>query len=254
MPNLRYALIEWPPICLAAIAWVVCVAWRGNRVTRLAGVLILLQGALVASKLRLDFRFMGGLEYVAVLMAFLSLERPTVPRLASAFVVKASVADWLVRQRYWVVVLAAVPWLGGQIYYARPFAEVVSGITTRQQFLERYAPLTGDFDALDRILPRDAVLYINSPDVRVPSFYAPRPMVLTPLDLHGRKPVYRLALAPAPDVEEIDATSRLHCGESVYANDHAVLVAFRTPGAASVTGPVSVQSCRVEDSGEVPGR
>jgi hypothetical protein len=255
MPNLRYALIEWPPICFAAIAWVVWMAWRGNRVSELAGILIFLQGALVVWKFRSDFRFMGGLEYVAVLAAVLSLElSATGSRPDDGHAATPSVADWLVTQRYWVVMLAAVPWLGGQIYYARPFAEVVIGITTRQQFLERYAPLTGDFDALDRILPRDAVLYIYSPDVRVPSFYVPRPMVLTPLDLHGRKPVYRLALAPAPGVESIDAASRLRCGENVYANDRAVLVAFRTPGAASVTGPVSVQSCQVEDSREPPGR
>jgi hypothetical protein len=119
----------------------------------------------------------------------------------------------------------------------------------RTQFLESYVALAGDFAALDRMLPQDAVLYIPDSGRRLPNFYAPRPVVITPLDLHGRGPVYRLTLEPSADAEPIDATSSLHCRQVVYSNDGAIVETYRRPGTPPTSGTVRVQKCAVELGG-----
>ena len=258
LPMLRYAVVELSPVFFAAVPWLVWTAWRGSGTSRIAGGLLAFQGALVAWKLHFDFRFLGGLEYVAVLAAALTMTLPASDSRSSDSQSARShhwpqLGEQLERSRHWILLLFAVPWLCAQAYYARPFAEVVSGLMPRAQFLERYVAMHRDFEALDRILPRDAVLYVGNND-RLPNFYVPRPVVLTPLDLRGREPVYRLTLQPIPGleeayVEEIDATSILRCGPIVYSNERAIVVTFRTPGAVPIIGNVYVQSCRVEAKG-----
>ena len=136
---------------------------------------------------------MGGLEYVAVLAAAVTLaQRAPGPGTLNYRRAWVQWGNRLNKSRNWILVFAAIPWLAAQIYYVRPFAEVVCGWLPRTQFLERYVALAGDFAALDRMLPQDAVLYIPDSGRRLPNFYAPRPVVITPLDLHGRGPVYRL--------------------------------------------------------------
>ena len=249
-PLLQDALIQFSPVFFVSLAWVLWTAWRGCGTSRLAAALLLFQAGLVAWKLHFDFRFMGGLEYVAVLAAAVTLAQrapgPVTLNYRRAWV------QWrnrLNKSRNWILVFAAIPWLAAQIYYVRPFAEVVCGWLPRTQFLERYVALAGDFAALDRMLPQDAVLYIPDSGRRLPNFYAPRPVVITPLDLHGRGPVYRLTLEPSADAEPIDATSSLHCGQVVYSNDRAIVETYRRPGTPPTSGTVRVQQCAVELGG-----
>jgi hypothetical protein len=133
-----------------------------------------------------------------------------------------------------------------QIYYARPFLEVALGIMTRNQFRERYVALTKDYEVLDRILPRDAILYVANG--RVSLFDAPRPVVLTPLDLRHRAPIYRLTLKDLPRKEILDATSELSCDLIVYSDTNAVVEAYRLPGMLPKIGAVTVQSCKIQET------
>ena len=249
-PLLQDALIQFSPVFFVSLAWVLWTALRGYRTSRLAAALLLFQAGLIVWKLHFDFRFMGGLEYVAVLAAAVTLaERPgpALNRYGDAW------ANWgrkrLETPSYWILLFGAVPWLAAQTYYVRPFAEVVSGSMSQAQFLHRYVALTSDFAALNRILPKNAVLYIPAQEQRLPNFYAPRPVLMTPLDLRRRGPVFRLTIEPAPDAEPIDHTSSLQCGEVVYANDYATTQTYRRPGAAPTTGVVKVQKCTVQVGG-----
>jgi hypothetical protein len=132
-----------------------------------------------------------------------------------------------------------LPWLAVQAYYARPFIEVASGIVSRDSFLDEYAAFTEDFRALNRILPADAVLYVvNS---RLPSYYAPRPVILTLRDLRGRRPLFRFAVGRDFPLDE----SSLSCTETVYENPNAASTVYRTPGRAAVREPVKVERCDV---------
>jgi hypothetical protein len=238
----RYAVAGFSPVFFVSIGWILWTAFRGNKTGRLVAGLLLFQGALVAWKFHFDFRFLGGMEYVAVLAAVLTVANSNAG--ANFGIGWPAIGAHLENSRRWILLFAAIPWLGYQIYYARPFAGVVAGITTRSEFLERYVALTRDFEMLDRMLPRDAVLYIA--DGRLPNFYAPRPVVLTPLDLRGRAAVYRITIFPEQDVEEIDATTSLNCGDTIYQNDRAVIETYRTPGEPPQIGSIKVQSCRIQ--------
>ena len=247
----RYAVVEFSPVFFISIVWVLWTAWRGCKTSRLVAGLLFLQGGVVAWKFHFDFRFLGGMEFIAVLAAALTLATPantarlddSSPGISDA---RTKIGTRLENSRRWVLLFAAVPWLIFQMYYALPFARVVSGLTPRSEFLERYVALTHDFEILDHILPRDAVLYLSGG--RWPNFYAPRPVVATPLDTRGRATIFRLASSSEQDVEEINAVTRLKCGDAVYRNDQAVVETYRTPGKAPLVAQIKVQSCQLESS------
>jgi hypothetical protein len=244
----RNAVIEFSPVFFVSILWVLWTAFRGRKTSQLIACLFILQGGLVAWKFHFDFRFLGGLEYVLVLAAFLTLTNPEgVSRSSDEW---AQLGKRLARSRKWILLFAGVPWLGSQIYYARPFAGVVSGLVPRNQFMERSVELTRDFEMLDRVLPKDAVLYLVGG--RWPNFYAPRPVVLTPLDLRGRTSIFRLAGPDELDDEQINAKTLLKCGQTVYSNDQAVIVTSLIPGRVPFIGPIKVQSCQLQSAGAGP--
>jgi hypothetical protein len=244
VPMARYAVLGFSPAFFISILWILWTALHGCKSSRLVAGLLLLQGGLVVWKFHFDFRFFGGMEYIAVIAAVLTL---TVPNASSNFAAAwTRLGTKIMNLRRWILLAVAIPWLGLQLYYVRPFAEVVSGLTPRSEFLERYVALAHDFELLDQMLPHDAVLYF--PDVRRPNFYAPRPVVLTALDLRGRAPVFRLAATSGPVLEKIDAVSSLRCSEPIYQNFQAVVETYRTPGQAPLIGPIVVQSCQVQSS------
>jgi hypothetical protein len=240
----RYAVSGFSPVFFISILWILWTAFRGCKTSRLVAALFLFQGGIVAWKFHFDFRFFGGLEFVGALAAVLTLaSSESGSTFADAW---TRLGSRFANSRRWILLFAGVPWLMFQMYYARPFAEVVSGLIPRRQFLERYVALDHDFEMLNGILPRDSVLYMSGG--RWPNFYAPRPVVLTPLDLHGRTTVFRLAPTSEPDVEQIDATVSLMCGDTVYQNDQAVTETYRTPGEAPTIGAIKVQRCQLQTS------
>jgi hypothetical protein len=127
------------------------------------------------------------------------------------------------------------PWLAAQLYYAAPFARVFAGWTSKRDFIDRYVALAADFRALDKLLPPQAVLLT---DARLPAFYAPRPVVFTWRDLHGRAPVYYLRVG-----EPARPEGPLDCATEVYRNPDAMVAAYRNPLAQPVRGLVSVYAC-----------
>jgi hypothetical protein len=247
-PMARYAVVEFTPVFFISILWILWTALRGCKTSRLVAALLLLQGGIVAWKFHFDFRFLGGLEFVAVLAAALTLSSPAEADNESNFYDRwTHLGAYLANSRRWILLFAAIPWLAFQIYYARPFAEVVSGIMPRSEFMKRYVALSSDFEILDGTLPRDAIIYI--PDARWPNFYAPRPVVLTPLDLHGREPIFSLAGPPEQDAEHVDTISPLKCENTIYQNDAAVIETYRTPGEVPVIAAIKVQACQLQPLG-----
>ncbi len=133
----------------------------------------------------------------------------------------------------------------------RPFASVVLGATTREDFLKRYVALREDFVALDKILPPNAQLYV--PNDRVPAVYAPRAVIFTLADWDRRTALYRMLVQPtgAPsDVSGLEPQTGLICGDVVYENRDAVVETYRTPSRKPERGAVLVQRCASEASGQ----
>ncbi len=242
----KYAAVGFSPVFFISIAWILWTALLGDKISRVVAALLLFQGALVAWKFHFDVRFLGGMEYIVVLAAVLTFaESQTVHRVSSKW---ALIGILLADSRRWIILFAAIPWLAFQMYYAKPFAEVVSGFTPRSEFLERYVALNHDFQELDRILPRDAVLYITGE--RWPNFYAPRPVMLTLLDLRGHQPIFRLTPSPEEEANPIDDIAlSLQCGDVVYQNDHTVIETYRTPGELPFIGAIKVQRCELRPGG-----
>jgi hypothetical protein len=242
IPNLRIAAVELSPLMLAGLGFALWKALRGSRKAALLIFLLLFQGALILWQLPYEFRFLGGLIYVPLIATLMALASPRT---------NSSEPDHLtplgsraVTLRNWIAIATVVPWLMFQIYYARPFLEVAVGVTTRNQFRERFVALTQDYEVLNRILPPDAVLYVANG--RVSLFDAPRPVVLTPLDLRQRTSIYRLTLKDLPEKEALDATSILNCDQIVYSDSNAVVETYRIPGKSPKHGTVTVRSCRIE--------
>ena len=242
LPNMRYAAVELSPLVLVGIIFTVWTAVRGSCTAGLAITLLLFQGVPILWLLPYEFRFLGGLLYIpliATVVLFSSSDGDSSqPTTLTPF------GKRVVALRNWIAITAAVPWLLVQMYYARPFAEVVAGVTTRREFRERFIALTRDYEILNKVLPADAVLYIANG--RVSLFDAPRPVVLTPLDLRQRTSIYRLTLKDLPEKEVLTENSILNCDQTIYLNDNAIVETYRIPGKVSKTGSVTVRSSRIE--------
>jgi hypothetical protein len=240
--NLRNAMVYLCPLMFIGVGFTLWAAIMNKCRTSLYIIcLFIFQGMLIWWQLPYDFRFVGGLLYLPLIATALMLGRTpdTSTRVALTLIGKRAV-----QTRNWIAIATVVPWLAFQIYYARPFAKVVLGVTSIEQFRERFLPLSQDYIVLDRILPADAVLYVANG--RVPLFDAPRPVVLTPLDLRQKTSIYRMTVISVPDIEILDRTTVLNCKDLVYENGQAIVEAYRTPGKAPKQGTVTVRRCQIE--------
>jgi hypothetical protein len=224
LPVLRHAAISVSPVfgsSLAAVAWF---ALRSSWRSRVVVCLFAMQSLLIALFLTHDFRFLGGLQYVVLVVAAIEVWE----------------AGWVQRWFRWRWVALGVltlPWLGTQVYYAKPFASAVFGLTSKDAFPARYVAFHRDFQALARVLPENAVLLIEG--YRAPGVYAPRPVVYTVLDWDGARPLYRMRPAGWTGKRE----SEMRCGEVAYGNEQAVVETYRTPGKAPLVGAMVVERC-----------
>ena len=242
LSNMKYAAVELCPLIFGGLLVTIWQAFRKDRVSLLITGFLVFQGALILWQLPYDFRFLGGLIYLPLIAAISMLARGGAKILDPANL--SALGTHLVALRNWIALFVAVPWLAFQMYYARPFAETSLGILTRHEFRARYVALTQDYDALDSILPANAILY--AANGRIPLFYAPRPVIMTALDVHESGPVYRLTLLQLPSKQAFGAATTLECGDVVYENAHAIVETYRRPGTHPKIGTVTVQSCRVE--------
>lgn len=200
--------------------------------------LVALQVVLIAIFLPHDFRFLGGLQYGLLVAGALGLSPLWRARVPFKWVAGASL-------------LLLGPWLAAELYYARPFVAVALGATTREDFLKRYVAFTDDFRALDKILPRDAKLYL--PNNRAPAVYAPRPVIFTLADWDRRTPLYRLLVQPSsepPDASGFEPQTGMTCSDVVYRNPDAIVVTYRTPNREPGRDTVVVHHCLAGAGGQ----
>lgn len=186
---------------------------------------------LIAKLLPHDFRFLGGLQYGLLAAGAIGLSSLWRPRVQFSWIAGA-------------LLFLLGPWIAAEIYYTLPFAAVALGATAREDFLRRYVAFMDDFRALDKVLPRNATLYV--PNNRMPAVYAPRPVIFDLTDWDRKTPLYRLLVLPGGkifDTSELDRRTSLICSDVVYRNLDAVVVAYRTPNRNSGRHTVVVQRC-----------
>lgn len=208
-----------------------CRQWK-----RLGGLLslVVLQLVLIAKLLPHMFRYLGGLEYGLLAAGALSVSPLWRARVPFKWIAVASL-------------FLLAPWLAVELYYARPIVAVSLGATTREDFLKRYVALMNDFQALDKILPREANLYPRNG--RLPSVYSPRPMIFTVTDWDRRTPLYMLLTQPFGkplNAHEMEPEAGVTCNDVVYINSNAVIETYRTPNRQPERGVVVVKRCLAE--------
>jgi hypothetical protein len=208
-----------------------CRQWK-----RLGGLLFLvvLQVVLIAELLPHVFRYLGGLQYGLLAAGALGLSPLWRARVPFKWVAGVSL-------------LLLGPWLAAELYYARPFVGVALGATPRADFLKRYVAFMDDFQALDKILPPDAHLYV--PNNRMPAVYAPRPVIFFLGDWDRRTPLYRFLVQRSGkpfDAYGMEPEAGLICSDALYRDSDAVVEAYRTPNREPERGTVVVQQCLAE--------
>ena len=155
---------------VAAFGMVAFGAFKRDRVPLIVCGLVVGQALLIVGLLPQMFRFLGGLQYVVVIVG------------ARTFWPSSFGARLMAR--WWLVLLGlCLPWVAVQAYYAGPFIRVDLGLVSRDFFREEYVAFSKDFRALDQLLPGNAVLYVVN--TRLPSYYAPRPVIFTLDDIEG---------------------------------------------------------------------
>jgi hypothetical protein len=138
-----------------------------------------------------------------------------------------------------VTLLAAsvflLPWLGIQLYYAKQFFPVATGLE-KYSFYGRYVAFYSDYVELNRLLSKDTVLFF--PGFRMSAVYAPRPIFFDAADLPSGKPVALMTLQST--VRAGDVLNGYKIGQEIYGDPRAIIQAYRTPGRAPLVGALTV--------------
>jgi hypothetical protein len=166
-------------------------------------------------------RFLGGVEYgLLILFAIFAADSLAVRR----------------RRLFDGLVLALVlPWLAIQVWYGKQFVPVVLGLQEPETFYGRYVPLYRNYQQLDGILPRDAILLVR--DFRAASVYSPRPIIYTPHDIPDHGEVFFVSALP---VQPSDLPPGYTATKEVYFDPAATSDIPRTPGRLPKIGPLHV--------------
>lgn len=208
----RNLLASWsPPVILGSIVPVFA-AFAGNRLARIVSVALLLQVLVIGVLLQPDPRFLSGIPYAGLV--------------ASAVLLAKSESIGHVVDRFrWVAALVVLPFLGLLVFYSVQFLRPSLELQSKESFLQEKTAFRDDFVRLDRVLPRDGVLFITRS--RADSVYAPRPVIYDLRDWPANRSVF-LYDATGQDEPRVPAGTR--AGQLVYENPAAIGMVFRTPG------------------------
>jgi hypothetical protein len=224
MPLLHWLAPSVSAGVLAAFGIVGFSALKRQRMSMVVCGLVCGQAILIVWLLPQEFRFLGGLQYVVAI-------------LGAAIFWPSQFGTRLMDRWGLVLVGLCLPWVAVQAYYARPFVKVDLGFMSRDSFRNEYVAFNNDFRALDGVLPANALLYVAN--TRLPSYYAPRPVIFTLEDLKGRRPLYRFTVGD----DSLQKMDSLSCPEMVYENPKAVSEVYRTPGRPEVYASLRVERC-----------
>jgi hypothetical protein len=210
----------------SGLLWLGCAAFflfhKRDKPYWTAAALFIMQALLLTFAIALQLRFLGGIQYalcVAGILAYAASGRPY-------------------KRWYW---LAVAPWICVVVWISATFWRVSTGIEPPRAFLERYAGLFSDYEALDRLLPTDAVILIgrSHSDARQiawlskpPAFYSPRQTYFDHLDVPDGKKLY-LLWVQGPGQLDPWLPDGYRVGERVYANPAARFYPSRTPAGVS---------------------
>lgn len=174
------------------------------------GFIFIMQCGLIYFLLPHEARFLGGIQFgilvVVVLHAGESVKLVFAARRHTAI----------------ACVTLLFPWNLAQLYYAQRFLPVVLGLE-REAFYQRYIAYFDDFNALDSILPANAVLL--AAEGHTSAAYAPRAIFFNVLDVPRNTQPFLFISSAGPG----NLTVRpYHACGLLYDNDQAKIMTYRT--------------------------
>lgn len=228
----RFEAAYWSLPLLAAILlslWLEPSRQRRLRWIAIAGC----QALLLIFALPHELRHFGGIQY---------------PLMASGFAAIASRAQargYSTGRIALVGGVAALPWALFALWLVTIYVPLSTGQLSPAEFLRQYSGLQSDYEALDKVLPRDATLLIgrSHSDLtqyawysRPPVYYAPRPVLFGTSQVHGQPHLYLFYLGtgaqgtqgPIPFDPWLPEGYSL--GRCVYSDAQARFYPSRTPG------------------------
>ena len=215
--KLRNEAVNYSPVLWLSIAAFLLLRRHISVKPGVGVALLIVQIVVILGWNTYDARYLGGVHY-ALMILF-------------AMFLFAAMRDNILARGWFraVAALLIVPWMLLQIGYGSFLIKPVFHLESGEQFLTRYVPFYRDFVALDRVLPRDAILF--SP-LGFDSIYAPRPVYYHELDIPKQRPLFVFSYnGPA-------------AGRLVYENRAAVMVTYRVPGRRPRFGDLRVTRVR----------
>ena len=174
-------------------------------------VVFVFQCGLICFLLPHEIRFLGGIHFGLLIVSVAHAS----DRVKQLFATS--------RAALMASIFFLLPWLAAQLYYAKQFFPVATGLE-RTAFYQRNVAYFDDYAALDRILPRDAV--ILAAEWHTSAVYASRPIFFDPFDLPEGKPAVLLYAGDKRYTALV--ASPYKPGRLIYRNADAKAVTYRS--------------------------
>lgn len=206
---------SYPILLWVAIAAAVFSFRQLGKAERLACVLLFAQAAVVAVSLPWAVRFLGGTHYAVALIGLACLGSAT-----------------LGVNSLRLSLLSLIPWATVSAYYGSQFVPYPLGLKSNREFHERYVALNRDFNALDRLVPHDAVVLLIG--CRCPNYYSSRSVFLDRRDLPPHAHAYLFEVGPTNSAPLSTPPA------NVFEDSHASVIVYRTPDRLAIDGAVRI--------------
>jgi hypothetical protein len=228
-----YTIVENILTYFPALLWIGVLVFLVDQsvpaVTRLTGlILLILQTLILGFIIIFDPRFYGGLLQGILIIWLMYDERSVWKKIG-----------WFKNRVVAGSVLFLMPWLALQIFYASQFFPVALGFQDKMEFYHEKIAFTKDYLALDKILPKDAVLVIKGEnEVRLNISFAPRPVFLSKDRPSADKKIYLFCINQAKPL----ITNDYQIDSLIYCNEKAVITTYRNPFRPSILGKLDIYS------------
>ncbi len=139
-----------------------------------------------------------------------------------------------------IIALGVLPYLSTMYYYITNLNPIpFFNEEAKKTFFSKFVPYYADYQALNKVLPKNAVLFFPEGNVNI--VYAPRKLYVYTKDIHQDSLLYIItsSLQKQPQHHTIQA-QQYEKGEKIYENQNSYARTYRTPNQARKTAILEV--------------
>lgn len=237
LEHLRGAVLHFPYLLLSSFVFFGFSNYPLVTKIKIYGICLLYLFILYKFHLLYNPRFWGNLPLS--LFIFSLLARPNYPSFTTLFY-KNRIYSKVTKALFTIVTV--VPYMAMSYFYLYNLLPFPYNSINRELYYKKFIPLYNDYQALDKILPKDACIYTQE---RVSMIHSPRRIFRDSLD------VCRCGAIYAMQFDTISLPSRIRMQQKnytidrlIYQNNHAFLKIYRTPNLSPQTNILSVYELR----------